>query len=153
MNFKEWFNVNPIRDKLSEYSLTETELKILTPIVVDADFLLEAKKYYNELNRKFKYYMIPVFLLRQFAVNYNYKFYSIFSYYDIEQELNYLTKHIPIATALNAKFDTITSDYEAILKEFVHFYKGKLQNKHKELIKVVLKDSTTIGFKVPQKRP
>lgn len=153
MIFKEWFNINPIRDELSEYSLTETELKILTPIIVDADLLLEMKKYYNQLSRKFKYYMIPVFLLRQFAINYNSKFYSIFSYYDIEKELNYLSKHIPIATTLNAKFDTIKDEYEGILKEYVSFYKGKLQNKHKELIKVVFKDSTTIGFKVPQKRP
>ena len=151
MNFSHWYDINPHKEKLETYDLTEKEKKILTPVILNSSFLIEAKPFYLELAKKQRLNIMPGFLLRQFSLNYKKRFLSAFSYYDIEQELIYIAKNIPEAIVLQDKV-VVTEKYEELLKEELKFFDVTLEKGFNELVKI-LKNGRLIGWKFKQPRP
>jgi len=150
MNFEDWYNINPLKDKLEELDLTEKEKKILTPVILNSSFIIEAKPFYQELGKIQKTYIVPDFLLKQFALTYKKRFLTAFSYYDLEKEINYLIKFVPAGVKLR---DAVipTDKYEDLLKEELKFFSHTPEKGFNELIKILNKGKL-IGWKFKQPR-
>lgn len=150
MNFEEWYNINPYKDKIDEMNLSEKEKKILTPVILNSSFIIEAKPFYQELGKIQKVYIVPGFLLRQFALTYKKRFLTAFSYYDLEKEMDYLIKNVPAGIKLKESI-SLKDNYSELLKEELKFFSTTPEKGFNELVKI-FHDGKIVGWKFKQPR-
>ncbi|MCI4437031.1 MAG: hypothetical protein JHC33_09520 [Ignisphaera sp.] len=151
MNFKEWYDINPYKDKIDSYNLSEKEKQKLTPVVTSSSFLIEIRKYYMEFVQRKQRYIVPDFIRSEFPIFYKKRYFSILSYYDLDIELKYLTKHIPEASALKDSL-IIKDSYKDLLSSEMKFFDLSIEAGLPEVIRVK-HDNRVLGFKFKVDRP
>lgn len=151
MDFKEWWDINPHKEKIESYGLSEKEKKILTPVILSSSYLLTAKPFYEELSKKQKFNVTPEFILKQYALNFKRRFLTAFSYYDLEKELEYIVKHVPESIVLREHV-RVQSKFDELLKKDMQFFDVPLEKGYNERIKI-LHDGKLLGWKFKQPRP
>ena len=151
MNFKDWDNINPIKKDISELTLSESETKKLTPVLLSSTFLIEARKFYSEFTTRYKRYLTPEFSRKSFDLFYKKKYYVVVPFYSLEKELNYLISKVPEASVLLDDIKPVTKSKD-ILENSVKFFKYPLHRGFVEY-NAVLNGEGLVGWKVREERP
>jgi hypothetical protein len=151
MNFKEWYDINPYKYKIDSYNLSEKEKQKLTPVVTSSSFLTEARKYYLEFVQRKQRYIVPDFVRSEFPIFYKKRYFSILNYYDLDNELKYIIKHIPEAVALKDSI-ILKDSYKDLLSSEMKFFDLSLEDGLREVIRVK-HDDRVLGFKFKVDRP
>jgi hypothetical protein len=117
LNFDEWYEVNPIKDKIEALGLSEKDKKRLTPVYLTTATILALKPLYEEMTLRYKSQFIPEFAVKQFTLIFKGRTFIIVPFYELEKEFKYLCSKIPegvgIASEikpvdkLNTMFDTL----------------------------------------------
>jgi hypothetical protein len=151
MNFDEWYEINPFKDKLDSMCLSLTEKKRMTPIVVTSSFLVEIRNYYMEFVQKKKRYVVPAFVRSEFPLFYKNRHFSVLNFYEVEKDLEYLIKHIPVASCIFSKI-TIRDVVPEILNTKMKIYNLSYEASISEVIRVPYKGKV-IGYKFAVDKP
>lgn len=151
MNFDEWYEINPHKEKIDSYNLSEKEKKMLTPVVTSSSFLIEIRKYYMEFVQRKQRYVVPDFIRTEFPIFYKKRYFSILSFYDLEHELKYLIKHIPEASVLK-DFIIIKDSFNDLLQSEMKFFDVSYEVGLSEVVRVP-HNGRVLGFKFKVDRP
>jgi hypothetical protein len=150
MDFKDWYEINPFKEKLDELNLTEKEKKILTPVIINSSFFITFKPYYDEHVMKTKRHFVPEYAQRQFSLFFKKRYLTAITFYHLEKELNYLKESVPAcASVLNTI--KVYPEYIELLNQEMKFFEKDCSIAYDEKVKI-LNNGKLIGWKFKEQR-
>jgi len=151
LNFEEWYALHPEREFLDSLSLSDTDKKKITPVIVSAVFITELRKYFLEFITKKKRYIVLSFVRKEFTIFYKQRQLSILPFYDLERELSYLVSKVPECKKLVDNI-IIKDYYSTLLKDELKFINKKAIDGLFDYVKVLHNDKV-YGYKFSEDRP